>query len=391
MLNIKLNKPWYKSPATIKPGSHIAVIGGGISGVCSAYHLKKNGYEVTLIDSSDTLMSGASGNPAAILEPFIALGESVEKEFYLNAYQYAITFYSNLKNDIFEACGLAKIAQNEDEKIRFEKIAKSYPEDILFFDQDRLIFPTSGYVRPEKIANRLSEIFKVILNTHVEQLTENPDTSWSLYDGDHQQIIKCDGVILCNSLNVGDFDQTKHLVLDKVAGQISFILPQYTRKNILCSDGYLLPIIKTKHGEMNICGATFEKNTRLDLSDQSHSENILKAPIRVDNKTILGGRRGIRAMSGDHLPLSGPVANYGSYNKEYYILHHGPSHKKFGDAPYHKNLFLNVGLGARGFLTAPLISQMLAAQLSGSSKPKNEKIRQALHPARFIIRKLSKK
>ncbi|MBT5186510.1 MAG: FAD-dependent 5-carboxymethylaminomethyl-2-thiouridine(34) oxidoreductase MnmC [Kordiimonadaceae bacterium] len=391
MPNINLHKPWYNSPTIIKPGSHITVLGGGISGVCTAHHLQKNGYEVTLIERNGTLMSGASGNPAAILDPFIAASDTIEKEFYLNAFQYALSFYQELNDDIFEQCGLAKIAQNNDEIMRFEKISKCYTEDVLYFDDDRLIFPASGYLRPKKIASILNDNINVMLNTHVDRLSENTDNTWSLYDVNHQQITRCDGVILCNSFEVDNFEQAKNLTLDKIAGQISFIPAQNNEKNILCSDGYLTPNIETEHGNINICGATFEKNISLEITDKSHQENMRKSPIPIDNKTILGGRRGIRAMSGDHLPLSGPVANYDLYMKEYSTLHHGPSHKKFAGAPYHKNLFLNVGLGARGFLTAPLISHILIAQLSGKGTPVNEKTRHALHPARFIIRKLSKK
>ncbi len=96
-------------------------------------------------------------------------------------------------------------------------------------------------------------------------------------------------------------------------------------------------------------------------------------------------------MSHDHLPLCGPAPDIDYYLNAYQDLHHGPNHKKFADAEYHKNLFIFSGLGSRGFLTGPLLAKYIVALMSGEYLPFNEKICHAIHPARFITRNLSKK
>src|SRR5680860_462349 len=52
----------------------IVIIGGGISGLCSAYYLVKEGYEVTVIDKND-ITTGASFINAGYIIPshFISL------------------------------------------------------------------------------------------------------------------------------------------------------------------------------------------------------------------------------------------------------------------------------------------------------------------------------
>ena len=125
-----MRKPWFKIPDAVPSGSHIAIIGGGIGGVTALDHLLKAGYKVTLIEKSDYLLSAASGNPAAILDPYISLGETNEKSFYLKAYQYALQYYKNLGEDIFIPCGLSKIAKNEQELNRFKKLAPQYSNDL---------------------------------------------------------------------------------------------------------------------------------------------------------------------------------------------------------------------------------------------------------------------
>jgi|APSaa5957512535_1039671.scaffolds.fasta_scaffold05665_4 tRNA 5-methylaminomethyl-2-thiouridine biosynthesis bifunctional protein len=386
-----MRKPWFKIPDAVPSGSHIAIIGGGIGGVTALDHLLKAGYKVTLIEKSDYLLSAASGNPAAILDPYISLGETNEKSFYLKAYQYALQYYKNLGEDIFIPCGLSKIAKNEQELNRFKKLAPQYSNDLMSIDKDKLIFPKSGYVIPKHLSARFEESANILLNTAVTEINLNDDNSWSLFTSDKIQILKVDAVILSNSYNVENLKQTEHLKLDKVAGQISYISPEYSDNSILCSNTYLTPKVMTPAGEANICGATFEKNGTLDITDAAHNKNLENAPYRFSNPDILGGRRAIRAISHDHLPLCGPVADYKKYLSGYDTLHHGPGHKSFADASYHPNLFVCAGLGARGFLSAPILGKYLASMVGGNELPFEEKICHAIHPARFIIRNLSKK
>lgn len=386
-----MSKPWFKTPSPVAPGSHIAIIGGGISGVTALDHLARAGYSVTLLEQSGSLLSGASGNPAAIIDPFISLGESSDKSFFLKAYQYALEYYQELGGDVFVSCGLSKIAKNEQEKIRYRKIAEQYLGDMMTFDKDRLIFENSGYVIPGLISARFEENSNILLSTPISEINLNDDNSWSLYADDKSQILRADAVILCNSYNAERISQTEHIKLDKMAGQISYISPEYSGNNVLCSNGYLTPIIKTPAGDANICGATFEKNDSLDLTEPAHMENVENAPYKFNSAKILGGRRAVRAMSHDHLPLCGAVADYKKYLSDYEDIHHGPDHKSFAEATYHPNLFVCTGLGARGFLSAPILAKYLTSLLVGNTPPFEQSICHAIHPARFIIRNLSKK
>ena len=91
-----MKKPWFNKPPKLKCGAHIAIIGGGIGGVTLLHHLRNAGYKTTLIEKEPHILSGASGNPAAILDPYLSLGESIEKSFYLRAYGYAPVSYTHL-------------------------------------------------------------------------------------------------------------------------------------------------------------------------------------------------------------------------------------------------------------------------------------------------------
>jgi tRNA 5-methylaminomethyl-2-thiouridine biosynthesis bifunctional protein len=45
-------------------------------------------------------------------------------------------------------------------------------------------------------------------------------------------------------------------------------------------------------------------------------------------------------------------------------------------------------LGARGFMTAPLLAERLAAEITGEPQPLDRLLLRALHPARFLERRL---
>jgi len=388
---ISLSKPWFKEVEPIPIGSKVAIIGGGISGLMMAHHFKEAGYKVKLIEKSGKLMSGASGNPIAILDPFISAKNSVEKNLYLDSYKYAAAFYENLNRPIFKKCGLIKIAKDEFEKNRFEKISYTYSSDILTFKNNRLFFPDAGFIFPEKLATSLLSEQDLLLNTNIERIERGDDQQWSLYNSEDRIVFKAETIIICNSFSASKFKQTNHLTFNEMCGQITYVSPQYSEKSILCSEGYLSPPVETGDGLSHILGATFDRNHDSTITQKAHFENLKKSPLHFEPDMIKGGRIGIRAMTTDRLPLSGPVAIYRASIDQYKDLHHGPAHKKFPPASYYPNLFINAGLGARGFLTAPFLAKLLCEQISDQKLSYDRNITQSLHPERFIIRRLSKR
>ena len=57
---------------------------------------------------------------------------------------------------------------------------------------------------------------------------------------------------------------------------------------------------------------------------------------------------------------------------------------------FYPNLYLCTGLGSRGLSYAPLMAELLASEISGELPPLERELRQAVHPARFVIRDLKR-
>jgi len=372
-------------------------------------------------------MNKASGNPAGILDPMLTAGESLEGSFYHAAMHRALDFYSSFDQQIFLAKGLLKHARSPSEKQKFTKFHGSKINGPKIHGQDRLqkdlmsitregnlYFPGLGAISPPKIKDTLTQMLAIKNNKNITHFTH--DQKWHLYEGDRLQAT-ADAIVLCCGPGTRYFSATDHLPLEQVRGQITFLdaekcpnsslnlapnlaqnmpqnMPQNLPNQILCAKGYIIPPFDLNGHRTMIAGATFSRNdTDLSLRAEDHAENLKNAENLwpdIGQRSVTGGRCGIRAYSPDHMPLCGPVADHEKYQTAYQMLKHGPQHKPFPPAPYMPNLYTVSGLGARGFLTAPLLGDIIAALMTGRPLPVTQKVYEALHPARFLIRTLTK-
>ncbi|MBL4801389.1 MAG: FAD-dependent 5-carboxymethylaminomethyl-2-thiouridine(34) oxidoreductase MnmC [Emcibacter sp.] len=391
-------KPWFRRPDPLAKGSHIAIIGGGIAGLTTGLALQNSGYRVTIYEQDTTPMNKASGNPAAILDPTLSQGR--EGDFTRTALYHALSFYQSLGPEIFLAqerelgqklgqkFEMTKIAGNPSEQQKFTKLLTQslFPKDFMIEGANgSLLFPQCGAISPPRIKEALMGKLTLKTATDITALTQvNADDP-------------ADAVIICSGPASTNFPETSHLPLDPVRGQITFLdgsespsAPQ----SVLCGKGYLIPPLLLKGKKTIITGASFgrqDMSTDIRLADHhENQENARALWPQAGDFPIIGGRCALRAYSPDHLPFCGPVSDFSRYKDAYRALKHGPKHKEFIPAPYVKNLYILSGLGARGFMVAPLLADIMTALISGGPLPVTKETYESLHPARFQIRNLAK-
>jgi tRNA 5-methylaminomethyl-2-thiouridine biosynthesis bifunctional protein len=296
----------------------IAVIGGGVAGCATAYALARRGHYVNLYESQ-TIASGASGNPAALLYPRLTKHWSPEMSLYLSAYSYMLS-HIPYWNCAHEVASLIKTIKDDQERERFANLKHIIDPSILQFDGEKLIFPNSIWIDPRDLCQKL------LRHSHIQVHENHPLDA----------LPAADAVILCNGHEAAKF--APEMKLGKNAGQLS-IVPRHHIKEAPYSPrshkGYVIP------GSNNVLiGATYDHNDfSLAVTEENHRKNreeaIAACPdlFADDDMSDWQGRTSLRATTPSRMPYIQKVR---------------------------EGLYINAGHGSRGMLSAPYGGELLA-------------------------------
>lgn len=407
-------KPWF-APGPAAPGLSVAVIGGGIAGLLMARALTAGGARATLYERNNQLAAAASGNPRAVIEPWLDLGQTATAAFSVAASLHGLRWYQAEGGGAFAPTGVLALARDGATAARHEKLMASGllpPTDMLALtaaeasaragvalDHGGLYFPAAGLVDTGVLAAQLAAGFAVRTGVEVAAL-DRADDGWRLLATDGAVLGVADAVVLATA---GDAARLAGFPLGLVArrGEVT-LLPSAGAlaglQTVVSDGGYVTPAFAGAAGPTHLLGATFDhvapgSDDWQALRPESRARNLatlagLIPGIALPDPARLGGRAGLRATTVDHLPIVGAVPDLGHYGGPAYgDLHHG-RRGPYPLARYRSGLYVLTALGSRGFLTAPLLAAALAAMVLGRPNPLPRPLLDALHPARFLIRDL---
>ncbi len=365
--------------------AHVAVIGAGIAGGCVACALTRRGVNVTLIDSASAPGSGASGNPIALLAPRLPRTRSPIGRLMASAYLYAVRFYDELEDAGASAWSGARgafaMARNPDESERQHRASAAFdlPKDVMRLvdyaeateltgvpiPMGGLWFERAGALcPPEIIAALTSGITYSHANVAKFQEIEN---GINIIDEDDGSLGKFDGIVVAAGVGVMDLMPDQSWPLRANRGQLAYLPALNLSPRVpVTYGGYVSPLVDIGDGQQgHVLGATYARRdevpdaewANIRESDNADMMENLQAHLpALSPNTPIGGRTALRATIRDYMPLAGKVV---------------------------ENLYVLGGLGSRGFLTAPILAEMIASQMTGGSLPLEDDIVSALDPARF--------
>ena len=424
------NKGYSLRPRITKP-QHVSIIGGGIASACAAYALTKQGVKVTLYCKDTSLAQGGSSNAIGALYPLLHQQEDDISSFYQQAFWRAKALYTEIAEKGFsfahQWCGLLEVSYKEaliKRQRAFESL-NTWPNDLIHGVNAKqasdlanidlayggLFMPNAGWISPQDLVKQIfnaakaTSRLKIMTDTHITKIRQvtntrsnESGTSWSLTS--NQGEFNASVLVICGGADAIKIEQLKSLPLTATRGQVTSMKSnkQINKlSTVICHKGYLTPENKGIH----CIGATFQKNdTNITTNKADDDYNLtmldkclpeLSSTIDWQEQDISSNKARLRCMSQDHLPLVGAVPDIKEHVHAYPHLAKDKNWKYSQTAPCIDNLYVLLGLGARGLCSAPLAADILTAELCGSPYPVDNKMLFNLSPNRFIIRDIIKR
>lgn len=353
----------------------IAIIGAGIAGLSCAWAFAQRGHQVTIYEQTAPL-SGGSGNPLALLNPKLCPIEQTSDHLMTLAWQHALNHYVKFK--AFRPMQVSQLAlKNADELLG---LAEQYPKGIVATqaaDQQEIEtdFPSlnlleAGAVSPHQL--RAEILTHAQIDYQQAKITSIQQHDKVKLFAEENLLGEFDHVIVCTARETAQFFENFPM-LKPIRGQVSWV---NNKNHPLSQDtaysygGYCMQL----DDEHLILGASFYPNrddAEILLEDHVHNYDLIHSVFPTYAQSLNDvhtwqGRASVRAQSQDYFPLLGKM----KANEEIYSF---------------------AGLGSKGFLFAPLCSEILAAQILGEACPVPANLVKKLNATRFQKKVKSKK
>ena len=335
-------KAIWQTENTYQPTSqkHIAVIGAGIAGLNIAWAFAQRGHRVSIFEK-DQPLAGGSGNPLALLNPKLCPIEQAPEHLMTLSWQYALNHYTQFK--AFRAIQVEQIGE-------LQQLIADYPQleqvttSALETHHPRAQLKHAGAISPHQLKDEILE------HPLIELYQQNINDLSELDHFDH--IIVC--TALANPTLIDD-----HPTLKPIRGQVSWCASKLLPLNQAFSyGGYCMQL----DDEQLILGASFHPNrTDTDVTVEDHEHNLallekIYLNYQLPSINTWYGRASIRAQSLDYFPTVGKISD---------------------------KVYSFAGLGSKGFLFAPLCSEILVADILKQACPAPQKLIEKLSPLRF--------
>ncbi|MGE4317116.1 FAD-dependent 5-carboxymethylaminomethyl-2-thiouridine(34) oxidoreductase MnmC [Acinetobacter sp.] len=366
---IKLNTAIFKQ-------RQIAIIGAGIAGLSCAWAFAQRGHQVMVYDQTAPL-SGGSGNPLALLNPKLCPIEQSPNHLMTLAWQHALNHYATFA--AFRPIQVSQLAlKNADELLG---LAQQYPEGILQAESttdctlntefSNLNLLQAGAVSPHQLRDQILE-HPLIQYQQAEVSEIKQATLMKVLSTTGQLLGEFDHVIVCAARNSQNFF-AQFPVLKPIRGQVSWVdnsVQPLDAHQAYSYGGYCMQL----NADQLVLGASFYPNRddeEVLLEDHVHNYELIHSVFPEYAKTLAPveswqGRASVRAQTQDYFPVVSQVQQ----DQQIYAL---------------------TGLGSKGFLFAPLCSEVLAAQVLGEACPVSSSLVRKLSARRFEKKVKAKK
>ncbi|NLY03667.1 MAG: bifunctional tRNA (5-methylaminomethyl-2-thiouridine)(34)-methyltransferase MnmD/FAD-dependent 5-carboxymethylaminomethyl-2-thiouridine(34) oxidoreductase MnmC [Campylobacter sp.] len=389
--DISKDEIWFSRPTPNLDSKTVLIVGAGIAGLSTAVKFKRAGFKVKIAEKNSKVALNGSGNLVGALTPLITQKGVLLGKMHMSAFLQAEEFYKKFAKKDAKFTGLKEFAFNEN-------LQKRYKNSIFTLNDDEpypsIFIKNASTIRVKKFCDKLAKNLDLLLGYEFVNFIKVKDGyEISFKNG---KSINADIVIFCmgsHSQELFGRGETPRLKFDEsvfissVRGQATLIKKSIDTKFPLSARAYICPAIK----EIQLIGATYDRGLYCDESRDGDDEiNIKNIGEFLEDKSpeILGSKVGYRSYSGDRFPMIGPLYDASFYKQNYKSAHWGK--QSFIAPKYIEGVYIDTAHGARGLGTAIMASELLLDYVLGRPLCVEKEIANAVHPARFLVRKLKK-
>jgi tRNA 5-methylaminomethyl-2-thiouridine biosynthesis bifunctional protein len=215
------------------------------------------------------------------------------------------------------------------------------------------------------------------------------------------EVIMADVVVVASALEALRLGPLAGLPLKGIRGQVT-LLPatpaSAALRTVICGASYAAPARAGHH----CFGATFDVHDVSDAIRSTDNADNLQAlatlvpslhaatgAVSMD-AAALPARAGVRCVTPDYLPIAGPVVDAERFGERFGALRHDAKLRLEGEMPWQEGLYVSLGHGSRGLVTALVCAELIASQAAGEPLPLPGRVVSALGQTRFPVRALTR-
>lgn len=406
------HKPWFSPPQIPRP-QHIAVIGAGIAGAATAYELARHGVQVSVLETHRPAHA-ASGNRQGLLYAKISAHPTAQTELLLCGYGHTRRLIENRlpARESWGGNGVLHLNHSPAETERNALLGSQSHHNHLYrsvsaaeaaqiagvpLETGGLYWPNGIWLNPPSLVSALLDHpgITVLTNTPL-QSARHTGKHWHLTTprGD----IQADCIIYCTGASAAH-NPENGLALRLIRGQTSLASATGLSENLrtaLSAASYIAPAWQGIH----CYGATFIQHNHSTEWHEHDEEANRQALARLhpaiadgllSDRPVLKGHAALRCDSNDHLPVIGALSDPADLRTVYAKLAADRKYPVDTPCPYLPAAYINTAHGSRGLASAPICAAALAAEILGLPNPLSRRLREALHPNRFVIRSIGRR
>ncbi len=403
--------PWFRLPTEVAASRTAAVIGAGLAGSSTAWHLARKGWQVKVFERAAKLEHGVNTLRQLALRCRIFAQDNPLARFFLAGFLYSVREFqwvSHGEGLEWHDCGLVQLRDGKRRRYDPAVLENLYPDEVLQWrskeqlrDLTGLPLARAGWCSPAAGWLDPLELCRTWLNHPAIELNPGSGIDEIVWSNDGWRLRSESGelsdrnfpvVVIACGAGALRFAQLEGLPLLAVPGEVPSIRETANSsaiRHIVQGERSIFPAHQGRHCISANFGTEKDSRKNTVVDSLATVRQLFDPPSHLHAESV-GNMTAERCQSTDFAPILGAAPDFPACGKLYAQLARNARATGLPPPAHHPGLFLNLAHGSHGLCSAPLAAEYLASLIQDQAPPLSREIATALDPLRFLIRDLKR-